>query len=322
MIPKFFSTVISGVEVPTLKNEVFAGVVEPTEKTPRNDDVAVVDVALKYSPTTCPTTESGAYGDEVPNPTFARKLLIPLHVLLSARRVVDALPAPPIQVLLIAKHPPEMVIPFANVDVAVVEATWIAPPATRRPPPRVVVAVVVPVKWLATTSPTTESFAYGEVVPMPTEPEKMLSPDTAKLVAVAFVEVELIIVRSRIVDDAVDRNPRSVGSVPNTRDPDPVLSVIKLLSSSDVSIDELEILLSKCVQSAAARHPNTAPVAVLQVRTPAEFESPEPVRSEKRSALSQKSPETARLVEVALVVVPRAIDTPFTNVVDAPVHTF
>ena len=30
--------------------------------------------------------------------------------------------------------------------------------------------VVVAVKWLATASPTTESFAYGLVVPMPTEP--------------------------------------------------------------------------------------------------------------------------------------------------------
>ena len=30
--------------------------------------------------------------------------------------------------------------------------------------------VVVAVKWLATVSPTTESFAYGLVVPMPTLP--------------------------------------------------------------------------------------------------------------------------------------------------------
>ena len=33
---------------------------------------------------------------------------------------------------------------------------------------KVEVAVVVAVKYAATASPTTESFAYGEVVPMPT----------------------------------------------------------------------------------------------------------------------------------------------------------
>ncbi len=31
-------------------------------------DVAVVDVAVKFEATTCPTTDSGAYGDEVPMP--------------------------------------------------------------------------------------------------------------------------------------------------------------------------------------------------------------------------------------------------------------
>jgi len=35
---------------------------------------------------------------------------------------------------------------------------------------KVLVLVVVAVKWLATVSPTTENFAYGEVVPMPTLP--------------------------------------------------------------------------------------------------------------------------------------------------------
>ncbi|MEK7557372.1 MAG: hypothetical protein AAB538_05320, partial [Patescibacteria group bacterium] len=38
------------------------------------------------------------------------------------------------------------------------------------PPLKEEVAVVVAVKNAATASPTTESFAYGEVVPMPTLP--------------------------------------------------------------------------------------------------------------------------------------------------------
>src|SRR3989344_1908943 len=37
---------------------------------PENVEVAVVDVAWKYSATTGPTTDSFAYGDVVPMPTF------------------------------------------------------------------------------------------------------------------------------------------------------------------------------------------------------------------------------------------------------------
>jgi hypothetical protein len=59
----------------------------------------------------------------------------------------------------------------------------IAPPLTLSPPARVLVAtVLVAVKMSATTpvEPTTESAAYGEVVPMPTNPELV----TMKLVKV------------------------------------------------------------------------------------------------------------------------------------------
>ena len=45
----------------------------------------------------------------------------------------------------------------------------------------------------------------------------------------------------------------------------------------------LEILLSNLVQSAEAKHPKTADVAVLQVRAPAVLDSPLPVRSVKYS---------------------------------------
>ncbi len=67
-----------------------------------------------------------------------------------------------------AKHPPAKVIPFANVEVAVVEVIFNA--LVCIPPAKVDVAVVVPVKYAATTCPTTESGAYGELVPIPTRP--------------------------------------------------------------------------------------------------------------------------------------------------------
>ena len=61
-----------------------------------------------------------------------------------------------------AKHPVAMLIPFAAVDVPV--------PLIAMLPPKVLVAVVVPVKYAPTICPTTESFAYGLDVPMPTFP--------------------------------------------------------------------------------------------------------------------------------------------------------
>jgi hypothetical protein len=36
-------------------------------------EVAVVEVAVKYSPTTCPTTDNFAYGEVVPTPTLFSK---------------------------------------------------------------------------------------------------------------------------------------------------------------------------------------------------------------------------------------------------------
>ena len=117
-------------------------------------------------------------------------------------------------------------------------------------------------------------------------------------------------------------NPARVGSVANTRDPEPVSSVTSVASSDDVSIDVLDTLLLNTVQSAAARHPKTAPVAVEQVNTPALLVSPEPVRSVNLSELSHREFDIDRFVEVAFVVVAFVIDTPLTNVVDAPVHAF
>ena len=67
------------------------------------------------------------------------------------------------QVPLTAKQPAERLNPPAEVVVPV--------PLIARFPPNVEVAVVVPVKYEPTISPTTESLAYGVVVPMPTLPD-------------------------------------------------------------------------------------------------------------------------------------------------------
>jgi len=71
------------------------------------------------------------------------------------------------------KQPPVSCIPFAKVLVAEVDVTSRA--ATRKPPVKVDVAVVVAVKFAPTTSPTTESFAYGVLEPKPTLPLPLIS---------------------------------------------------------------------------------------------------------------------------------------------------
>ncbi len=59
-------------------------------------------------------------------------------------------------------------MPFANVDVAVVDVTFSK--FVCSPPASVEVAVVVPVKYAPTISPATDSGAYGLEVPIPTRP--------------------------------------------------------------------------------------------------------------------------------------------------------
>ena len=55
--------------------------------------------------------------------------------------------------------------------------------------------------------------------------------------------------------------------------------------------DDDDILLLNVVQSADARHPKTADVAVLHVSNPPAFDSPEPVKSVKYSEFNPKIPE-------------------------------
>jgi len=59
---------------------------------------------------------------------------------------------------------------FKSELVMPVTAKLVVVACVKRARGKVEVAVVVAVKWEATVSPTTESFAYGVVVPMPTEP--------------------------------------------------------------------------------------------------------------------------------------------------------
>ncbi len=227
--PVVLSIVKIGELVPTENNELEAGVVDPTDSTPRNEEVAVVEVA-RYA---------AAVGVDV-----------------------------------------ETMFPLASVE--------------------------------------TSMFA-----PIPESVKLVAFRFVAKrLVEVALVVVPFVTVKAEIVDEAFEMKPARVGSVANTRDPEPVSSVTRVASSDDVSIDVLDTLLLKTVQSAEARQPKTAPVAVSHVNTPALFDRPEPVRSENLSELSQSELEIARLVEVALVVVPLVIETPLTNVVEAPVQTF
>jgi hypothetical protein len=77
------------------------------------------------------------------------------------------------------KQPLVKLIPLENVELAVVEVTESVPVCN--PPAKVEVAEVVAVKNADTVSPTTESLAYGVVVPMPTLPEIYVPPITSSL---------------------------------------------------------------------------------------------------------------------------------------------
>jgi len=90
----------------------------------------------------------------------------------------------------------------------------------------------------------------------------------------------------------------SVGEVPNTRDPDPVSSVMRDASFAEVSSEVDEILLLKMVQSDAVRHPKTALVAVLQVIALTERVRPVP----KVRAFSKSTPATAAKTEPLVFV--------------------
>lgn len=77
-------------------------------------------------------------------------------------------PPPVTQFPFIAKHPDVRFIPFAKVDDAIVDVTESR--FVEIPPTKVEVAVEVETNEFATTVPPTESFSYGDEVPIPTFP--------------------------------------------------------------------------------------------------------------------------------------------------------
>ena len=87
----------------------------------------------------------------------------------------------------------------------------------------------------------------------------------------------------------------------------PVALLYEMTDAPESDVEET--LLLKIVQSAPVIHPNVELFAVAQVNTPAELVRPFPVSEVKREEFNQKSPDTARFVEVALVVVARVRST-------------
>lgn len=129
--------------------------------------------------------------------------------------------------------PPTLIAP-ANVEVAALEVALIDATAG------VEVETMVPAALVPRSM----------VVPAPPRRKLFVTKFVAKkFVVVAEVEVLLTAVKFWRVDDAVERNPWRVGSVPKTSDPVPVSSVIRDASFAEVSSDEDEILLLKTPQS-------------------------------------------------------------------------
>jgi hypothetical protein len=181
---------------------------------------------------------------------------------------------PPTQTPPIAKHPAERFTPFAKVELAA-PATFRDPPMFAEPVMRVevpapVTAKVVEVAFVVVPEVTT---AFEIVAFVAT---KVFAK---RFVDVAFVVVPEVTVRAAMVEDAFEMKPWRVGRMEKTREPVPVSSVTKAASSDEVSIEVVETLLLKRVQSVEVKQPKVEPVAVAQERAPETFVRPEPVRS-------------------------------------------
>ena len=97
------------------------------------------------------------------------------------------------------------------------------------------------------------------------------------MVVVADVEVEVSAVRLKMVDDAVEINPCSVGLMENTVTPVPVSSPSTPASKADVWSDVDASLVLKFVQSVDDKRPLTVPLAAgkLKVKVPLELVMPQ-----------------------------------------------
>jgi hypothetical protein len=100
----------------------------------------------------------GVYTCALPDETIVNPKLVSL--------LVENVCAPPLKPL--SEEIPLLPVPVIQVVPSVEKQVALTPPA------KVEVAVEVAVKRDATTSPTTESLAYGLLVPMPTLPAKLL----------------------------------------------------------------------------------------------------------------------------------------------------
>ena len=132
--------------------------------------------------------------------------------------------------------------------------------------------------------------------------------EAKKLVVVADEPVALVKVKDCKVVEPVARMlakvviPVKVGASAKTRAPEPVSSPINPAKSAEVPSDVEASLPLKVDQSVEERQPVEPAEAVAQVRTPAAFERPVPVRSVKVSELMPI--EVAyRAVVVAVVAV-------------------
>lgn len=160
----------------------------------------------------------------------------PEKVLASARSVEDAdEPEVERQVPAMEKQPVVREIPLAKVEVPEVMASAVAempPPNVLVPcpaptviaPPKVEVAVVVPVKNAATTCPTTERRAYGEVVPIPRKPE-FAKVRTSPLVAVLYEKI--LPVPIWVVDASATDDDAKIESGVYTTEPSESVSRVK-----------------------------------------------------------------------------------------------
>lgn len=132
---------------------------------------------------------------------------------------------------------------------------------------------VIPKLVVVAFARVTFPVKVGAILPT-SEPLPVSSDSALKIAADSAVVVALLCASVKSAREAVNEESltipemvvdESVGDVPNTSAPEPVLSVTKLSSSLDVSIEEDATFALKLVQLAAVRQPWVEPFAVSQL---------------------------------------------------------
>ncbi len=167
-------------------------------------------VAVKCEATVSPTTESAAYGEEVPMP---RRELVVLMRTKSADVTVLALskyatypvvpgptvpaPEPLTHVPFIEKHPFVRLMPFANVEEAVVDVTFnrfvCSPPVSVEVPVPENAYVPVAYTFPNNASPCTLNSTPGVVVLIPTSPVDLLITKSFVLIEKSPLAVKFVV---------------------------------------------------------------------------------------------------------------------------------